>query len=334
MKVLAIIPARSGSKSIKDKNIQSFFGKPLLVHSIEHALECKLIDRVILSTDSEAYAQIGRLAGAEVPFLRPADISQDLSTDLEVFQHALSYLAEQESYVPDIVVHLRPTTPVRNVEDIDRMIMMLGNTPDSDCVRAIFKLKDTPFKMWFKGDDNKIVPVVSDKHFPEAYNMPRQALPQAYMQTASIDVIRTTTIMKKNSMTGEHILGYEVAEFIDIDHLEDFEQALAASYRSGQGKRYCFDMDGVIAHLSPNNDYNLAKPNIEVIEKVNALYDLGNYIIIFTARGSATGIDWHQISLDQLNAWGVRHHEFRTGKPNADFYIDDKNLLITQLLKS
>lgn len=129
--------------------------------------------------------------------MRPADISQDLSTDLEVFQHALSYLAEQESYVPDIVVHLRPTTPVRNVEDIDRMIMMLGNTPDSDCVRAIFKLKDTPFKMWFKGDDNKIVPVVSDKHFPEAYNMPRQALPQAYMQTASIDVIRATTILKK-----------------------------------------------------------------------------------------------------------------------------------------
>lgn len=135
-------------------------------------------------------------------------------------------------------------------------------------------------------------------------------------------------------MTGDTILGYEVAEFIDIDHLEDFENALAASYRSGQGKRYCFDMDGVIAHLSPNNDYNLAKPNIEVIEKLNALYDLGNYIIIFTARGSATGIDWHQISLDQLNAWGVRHHEFRTGKPNADFYIDDKNLLITQLLKS
>lgn len=306
----------------------------MLVHSIEHALESKLIDRVLLSTDSEAYAQIGRLAGAEVPFLRPPDIAQDLSTDLEVFQHALTYLADHESYIPDIVVHLRPTTPVRNVEDIDRMITLLGKTPDSDCVRAIFKSKDTPFKMWFKGDGNMIVPVVSDKHFPEAYNMPRQALPQAYMQTASIDVIRATTIVEKNSMTGNTILGYEVSEFIDIDHLEDFEKALAASYRSGQGKRYCFDMDGVIAHLSPNNDYNLAKPNMEVIEKVNALYDLGNYIIIFTARGSATGIDWHQISLDQLNTWGVRHHEFRTGKPNADFYIDDKNLLITQLLKS
>jgi CMP-N-acetylneuraminic acid synthetase len=334
LKVLAIVPARSGSKSIKDKNIQSFFGKPLLVHSIEHALESKLIDRVILSTDSEAYAQIGRQAGAEIPFLRPTGIAGDLSTDLEVFQHALTYLAEQESYFPDIVVHLRPTTPVRNVEDIDQMITMLVNAPHGDCIRAIFKLKDTPFKMWFKGEDHTIVPVVSNEHFPEAYNIPRQALPQAYMQTASIDVIRATTITEKNSMTGDTILGYEVSEFIDIDHLEDFEQALAASYRTGQGKRYCFDMDGVIAHLSPDNDYNLAMPNTSVIEKINALYDLGNYIIIFTARGSATGIDWHQVSVDQLNAWGVRHHEFRTGKPNADFYIDDKNLLITQLLKS
>jgi len=334
LKVLAIIPARSGSKSIKDKNIQSFFGKPLLVHSIEHALESKLINRVILSTDSEVYARIGRQAGAEVPFLRPAEIAQDFSTDLEVFQHALSYLSEQESYIPDIVVHLRPTTPVRIVDDIDQMIMLLYNAPHSDCIRAIYKLKDTPFKMWFKGEGHTIVPVVSDAHIPEAYNMPRQALPQAYMQTASIDVIRATTITEKNSMTGNTILGYEVSEFIDIDHMEDFEQALAASYRPGQGKRYCFDMDGVIAHLSPDNDYNLATPNTEVIEKVNTLYDLGNYIIVFTARGSATGIDWHQISVDQLKNWGVRHHEFRTGKPNADFYIDDKNLLITQLLKS
>jgi len=333
MKVLAIIPARSGSKSLKDKNIQSFLGKPLLVHSIDHALNSSLINKVILSTDSEYYAEIGRIAGAEVPFLRPEIFSGDLSLDIEVFTHALNYLATQESYYPDLVVHLRPTSPVRKVEDIDAMIQILAVTKEADSIRAITKSKDTPYKMWFKGEQHEIVPVINQQEFPEAYNMPRQALPQAYIQTASIDVIRTNTILEKKSMTGDFILGYEIADFIDIDNYTDFELAIKESYTGSVGKRYCFDMDGVIAHLSPRNDYSLAKPNIELINRINSLYEQGNYIIIFTARGSATGLDWHEISINQLLDWGVRYHEFHTGKPYADYYIDDKNLLVSQLLK-
>ncbi|MGB4848600.1 MAG: acylneuraminate cytidylyltransferase family protein [Saprospiraceae bacterium] len=334
MKVLAIIPARSGSKSLKDKNILSFLGKPLLVHSIDHALKSSLINRVILSTDSEYYAEIGRVAGAEVPFLRPEKISGDLSLDIEVFTHALHYLATQESYHPDLVVHLRPTSPIRNVEDIDAMIRILADVKEADSIRAITKSKDTPYKMWLKGEQHEIVPVINQKEFPEAYNMPRQVLPQAYIQTASIDVMRSGTILEKKSMTGDIILGYEIADFIDIDNDLDFEMAIKASYTGSIGKRYCFDMDGVIAHLSPNNDYSLAKPNFELINSINSLYEKGNYIIIFTARGSATGLDWHEITIKQLLDWGVRYHEFHTGKPYADYYIDDKNLLVSQLLKN
>lgn len=333
MKIVAIIPARSGSKSIKDKNIQSFLGKPLLVHSIDHALKSKLIDKVILSTDSEQYAEFGRLAGAEVPFLRPASISEDHSLDIETFEHALDFLEKDQSYIPDIVVHLRPTSPLRNADDIDRMIQLLHENKNADSVRAITKSKDTPFKMWFKGEDHQIIPVLDKKEFPEAYNMPRQALPQAFMQTASIDVIRTRTIVEKKSMTGDVILGYEIEDFIDIDHFADYEHAVKQSYNGSDVKRYCFDLDGVIAHLSPNNDYALATPNLEVIQKVNSLFDNGNYIIINTARGSATGIDWHAITVDQLQRWGVKYHEFHTGKPWADYYVDDKNLLVSQLLK-
>src|SRR4030042_3642677 len=120
-KILAIVPARSGSKTVLDKNIRFIAGKPLLAPSIEHALASKLINRTIVSTDSPAYAEIAREYGAQVPFLRPTDISQDTSTDLEVFIHALNWLREQEGYVPDICVHLRPTYPIRNVDDIDRV---------------------------------------------------------------------------------------------------------------------------------------------------------------------------------------------------------------------
>jgi CMP-N,N'-diacetyllegionaminic acid synthase len=333
-KILAIIPARSGSKSIIDKNIQSFYGKPLLAHSIEHALKSNRIDKVILSTDSEHYSDIGKSFGAEVPFLRPKEISGDFATDLEVFIHALELLKLKENYIADIVVHLRPTTPIRNVDDIDNMIDLLINSPAADSIRAVTKSKDTPFKMWFKDDNNLIRPIISDSNFPEAYNLPRQVLPVAFIQTASIDVIRCSTILDKKSMTGNMKLGYEISEFLDIDDFNDFEVAQTQQLQNLSGKKICFDIDGVIALLSPNNDYNLSKPNLEMINKVNELYSKGNYIILFTARGSETGIDWYKITEEQLIRWGVKFHEFHTGKPNADFYIDDKNVLISQILKN
>lgn len=247
MEVLALIPARSGSKSIKDKNIRIVGGKPMLVHSVEHALASKLVTRVILSTDSEEYACIGREAGAEVPFLRPAEFAADDSLDIDVFEHALKWLKENEGYEPDIVVHLRPTFPTRNPADIDKMVTLLLDHPEADCVRSVAEAKDTPFKMWFidKGDPEDgdfdertnqsadsspelgiIKPAVSIPGL-EACSMPRQALTKAYLQNACIDVIRTETIIEKHSMIGDMVLGYLMQDDCDIDYEEDLKRAEA-----------------------------------------------------------------------------------------------------------
>ena len=129
MKIISIIPARSGSKRVKNKNIRKLMGLPLLAHTIKHSLNSKLISRTIVSTDSKKYARIAKKYGAEVPFLRPDKISGDRSTDLECFQHCVNFLKRNENYTPNIIVHLRVTYPIRENNIID------------DCIRLFLKKK-------------------------------------------------------------------------------------------------------------------------------------------------------------------------------------------------
>lgn len=225
MEVLAIIPARSGSKSVKHKNVRMMAGKPMLSYSIEHALKSKTITRVIVSTDSSDYAKIALEYGAEVPFIRPKEISGDDSLDIEVFEHALNFLKEKEGYMPDIVVQLRPTYPIRDVNNIDEMVDILVNNSDIDSVRCIAKANEVAYKMWFLNDDGSIRPILTD--IKEAYNMPRQKLPTIYYQNACIDVTRPEVILEKHSMTGDRIYGYKMEHNFDIDTEEEFKRAEA-----------------------------------------------------------------------------------------------------------
>lgn len=218
--VLAIIPARSGSKSVKDKNIRLINGKPMLAYSIGHALQAKCIDRVIVSTDSRQYAEIAREYGAETPFLRPSEYATDTALDIDVFGHALRYLEENEGYLPELVVHLRPTYPVRRISDIENMASYMRDNPDIDSMRCIAPAKEIAYKMWFKDNNNLLTPVMTD--IPECYNMPRQQLPKIYYQNACIDVIRADVILKQHSMSGRKIAGYEMDENFDIDTEEEF----------------------------------------------------------------------------------------------------------------
>ncbi len=333
--IVAIIPARSGSKSIKDKNIMSIGGKPMIAHSIDHARKSKLIDRTIVSTDSEYYAEIARSFGAEVPFIRPSEFAQDESTDLDVFTHALDFLRQTEGTVPDICVHLRPTCPIRDPNLIDAMIRILLDDPDIDSVRSVSEAPETPYKMWLLSGDGSMRPV-ADCGIKEAYNMPRQKLPKAYIQNASIDVVRSTTITQKRSMTGDRIHGFVMDTFYDIDTHEQFaasSKALMSNEETLNGKAFCFDIDGIIATLTPDNDYSKAHPIQDTIEIINKLYDSGNKIYLHTARGYVTGIDWSTITKNQMNDWGVRHHELVFGKPGADYYIDDKMISLEDLKK-
>jgi CMP-N-acetylneuraminic acid synthetase len=339
MDILAIIPARSGSKSVAHKNIRLLLGKPLMAYSIEHALACRRISRVIVSTDSEQYAEVAKLYGAEVPFLRPAVISDDLSNDIEFFNHALEWLEKNEGYVPDICVQLRPTHPIRNSDDTDRMIEMLIADPEADSVRSLIINRNViPYKMWIKKNGNLIEPLLTLEGIREPYNSPRQMLPTTWFQNASVDVIRTACILKKKSLSGDKILGYEMEGEYDIDYEEDFikvEQAmLAKQIAAGEitGKKLCFDIDGVIATLVPGNDYSIADPDKRVVNLIKALFDKGNKILIYTARGTVTGIDWKETTERQLKEWGVPFNELYFGKPGADIFIDDKAINILELI--
>ncbi len=322
MKVIAIIPARSGSKSVPHKNIREIAGKPMLAYSIEHAKSSKYINRVILSTDSPDYAKIGQHYGAEVPFLRPAEYSTDTALDIDVFRHCLNYLKDMEGVLPDIVVQLRPTYPIRQPDDIDHMIELLLQHEDADSVRSIAPAKEIPYKMWHKNELGFLSPVMKD--IPEGYNMPRQNLPKVYYQNACIDVVRGRIVLEEHSMTGKHILGYEMDKNYDIDTEEEFRRAEAYLTMAQGGRRFVFDIDGVIAKLQPENNYSLAEPDTDMIQVINKLYHLGNRIILHTARGYVTGIKWDETTKKQLKDWGLCYHELYFGKPNADYYIDDK----------
>lgn len=202
----------------------------MMAHSIAHAQASKYINRIIVSTDSEEYAKIAREYGAEVPFLRPAEYATDTALDYDVFYHALMWLRDHEGYEADIVVQLRPTYPIRNVQDIDRMIEMLLEKPEAESVRSMAKATEIPYKMWLKEDgwdseaSGRIIPLMTN--IPECYNMPRQQLPTVYYQNACVDVFRPSVVLEKHSMSGDYILGYEMTDNYDIDTEEDFERAL------------------------------------------------------------------------------------------------------------
>lgn len=321
MNIIAVIPARSGSKSVPHKNIRMLAGKPMLAYSIEHARKSKYISRILLSTDSEEYAKIGVEYGAEVPFLRPEEYATDSALDIDVFYHCLNFL-KNEGMIPDIVVQLRPTYPIRNPEDIDRMIELLLQNPEADSVRSVAPAKEIPYKMWHKDEQGKLSPIMRD--IPECYNMPRQSLPKVYYQNACIDVVRGSVILEKHSMTGSCILGFEMDKNYDIDTEEEFRRAEAFLTVARGGRRFVFDIDGVIAKLQPKNDYALAEPNTDMIRAINRLHEMGNKIILLTARGYVTGIDWEETTRRQMREWGLCYDELHFGKPNADYYIDDK----------
>lgn len=333
MNVLALIPARSGSKGIPNKNIRIVGGKPLIAWSISHARDAKSVSRVIVSTDDPRYAAIAREYGAETPFIRPPEFSGDMATDLDVFRHALAWLKDHEGYEPELCVHLRPTCPVRQPEMIDAMVQLLAGRSDLDAVRTISPVQHSPYKMWRRGADGLINPLLNLPGIEEPWNEPRQRLPEVWIQNANIDVVRSRVIMEKNSMTGRSIFGYPDPEFHDIDTLAELERVglkLAAHHVAEAGadveRILCFDIDGVIAMKTPGNDYRKARPCTEVVARIRRLYDAGYRIILFTARGSMTGLDWREVTEAQMKAWSVPYHELHFGKPAAKFYIDDRAL--------
>lgn len=226
MKTLATIQARGGSKGIPGKNIKLLAGKPLIAWTIEAALNSKLVERVVVSTDDETIAQISRQYGAEVPFLRPKEFASDDAKSVGLLNHALTWLKDNESYEPDILVQLKPTNPLRTSAHIDACIYSYLASPEIDSLITLTKSPAHPLKTFrFNGD--LIIPFIpADELFGlnEAAKMPRQKLPEAFVQNSCVNVINPKTIFLKNSSLGKVVKGFVMnrIDSINIDDELDF----------------------------------------------------------------------------------------------------------------
>ena len=222
-KVYAIIPARSGSKGVPNKNIMDLGGYPLIAYSIVAAKKCSTIDRVIVSTDSEEYSEIALKYGAEVPFLRPRNISDDSATDHEFFKHAVEYFRQEENYVPEYFAHLRPTTPLRYSDVIDKAIKGFVNSEYS-ALRSVNTMSDTSYKT-FEIENEKLKTLCNGNFNIESTTLPRQSFPLTYNPNGYIDIVRTSMI-DKGLIHGDNVnaliteVMYEIDEFDDFDFLE------------------------------------------------------------------------------------------------------------------
>lgn len=224
MKIYSIIPARGGSKGIPKKNIVLIQGYPLIAYSIIASKLSSQIQRTIVSTDSPEIAEIARFYGAEVPFLRPAEFAQDSSVDAQVFAHAAEWIIEHEADVPDLMIQLRPTTPLRLPLEIDRAIHNLCSNSDASGLRSAHEIAEPPHKMFQLDSRGFFQGFFPDDPRPEYYNLPRQMLPKAYHPNGYVDIIKTELFLKTKSLYGGEILGFVTPCTIELDTLDDFSR--------------------------------------------------------------------------------------------------------------
>jgi CMP-N,N'-diacetyllegionaminic acid synthase len=230
--ILALIPARGGSKALPRKNVLPVAGKPLIAYSIQTAHASTLVTRTVVSTDDEEIASVAREYGAEVPFMRPPALAQDESTDLEAFRHALEWMRDEEQYEPEVLVHLRPTNPVRRVERVEEAIRLILDDPQAHSLRSVSWPEQSPYKMW-RIEEGYLRPLLSVEGMPNAHSLPRQRLPEVWWQNGYVDVIRPRTILELGSMSGERVLPFVIDEpFVEIDYADSIERA-EALLRSG-----------------------------------------------------------------------------------------------------
>lgn len=211
-KICALIGARSGSKGVPNKNVRLLNGFPLLAYPITAARLSKYIDRVILSTNDDFIGSVGKRFGAEVPFLRPQEFAEDGSTDYDWINHTLQWL-KNDNYEPDILVHLRATTPLINPTNLDQAILYFMTDNQATSLRSAHTLQESPYKMFVKDG-------LYFKSFMQGegdfFNKPRQSFPTVYAPNGYVDVLRREVI-ESGSLHGNKILAFETEQVIEVD---------------------------------------------------------------------------------------------------------------------
>ncbi len=220
--IVAIIPARSGSRGVADKNIKLLRGHPLIAYSIRAAILTPTIDRVIVSTDSKEYAAIARKYGGEAPFLRPKDISGDNSTDLEFVDHALVWLDQNEGIIPKLIVHLRPTTPLRDPRIVEKAISTICNDIPATALRSIHEMSNPAYKC-FELVDNYLACICNQSTDIEPTTLPRQSFPTTYEPNGYVDILKTDFLMSRKKIHGHRVIGFQTPRVADIDTPDDFD---------------------------------------------------------------------------------------------------------------
>lgn len=219
--IVALIPARSGSKGVCNKNIRHLGGCPLIEWSVAACKRAKTIERVLVSTDSEDYAELARNVGAEAPFLRPADISGDKATDYEFIKHALEWF-DQNGAVPDYIVHIRPTTPFRDPAQIDAAVQLFINSPQATALRSVHPMSESAYKTFEIAPEGQLKRVASESTELDFANNPRQQFPPTYIANGYVDVLSTAFIHKTSLIHGNYVLPFITPVVNEVDTEDDF----------------------------------------------------------------------------------------------------------------
>ena len=223
---IALIPARSGSVRIPNKNIYDLNGHPLLAYTIHAALRSGVFKRIIVVTDSSEYSEIAKNYGAETPILRPKSISNSNSPDIDWLMWAIENFGIEKDY--EYIAILRPTSPLRTCEDIKKALQKLKSSPFSDSIRAVSKVTQHPGKMW-RCIGDYIIPILPyENQGVPWHSSQKPTLPEIFVQNASLEVVRTRAVMNTNTISGHTVIpyfssdvsGYDINEPEDLDILE------------------------------------------------------------------------------------------------------------------
>ena len=221
--VVALIPARSGSERVPDKNIRPLAGHPLLAYAVAAARGAGIFDRVVCSTDSGKIAEVAQRYGADVPFLRPAALATATSPDIEWIKHALEQLGDHY----DLFAIVRATNPFRGPEVLRRGYEQLLDTPEADSIRAVQLVKEHPGKMWVL-EGKTMRPLLDQGHLDVAWHAGQyQALPPIYVQNSALEIAWTRVVSQTGTREGRVVAPFltEGHEGFNIDDEEDWERA-------------------------------------------------------------------------------------------------------------
>jgi CMP-N-acetylneuraminic acid synthetase len=224
MRILGVIPARSGSKGVPRKNIALLNGRPLIAYTIKSALDSTLLTDVVVSTDDEEIAEVSSKLGAQVPFLRPEELATDGAQTLPVLQHAVREMEAKTKVAYDIIVLLQPTCPMRSTEDIDAIIELIMRTGADSAVSVVDVGGYHPFRMKRIVGDNLLVNYI-DQGFEDM--RPRQSLPPVYIRSGDLYVTRRKTLMEDGALVGKDCRAYIISpeRSLNIDTILDFKMA-------------------------------------------------------------------------------------------------------------